>query len=424
MNNTDDWAQTTVGEVIDHFGGNITTGPFGTLLKASEYTDDGVPLISVGEIRNGFIAIKENTPRVDHSITSRMPQYLLREGDIVFGRKGAVERSARISASQSGWFLGSDGIAVRLPDTKCDTRFISYLLQDNAHAQWIVRHALGSTMLSLNQQVIRRIPLRLPPLPEQQKIAAILSTWDRAIELTEKLIAAKQKRKQALMQQLLTGKVRFKEFGKSKEWTTTMLGNVVSLSSGGTPSKANPEYWDGKIPWVTAKDLKRLHLTDSIDHVREHAIGNGTRLMPTGTIFVLVRGMTLLKDVPICIASTPMCFNQDIRALTIKKDYDYRFIAYSLVASKQRLLSLVNVAGHGTGRLATEFLVEFPIKVPLTAEEQSAVADVIDAADREITLLRSRGDHFQTQKKGLMQQLLSGKVRVMVKTNESDEALQ
>lgn len=106
----DTW-DTTLGEVVATLGGSILTGPFGTLLKASEYTATGVPVISVSEVGFGRIHLKAHTPRVDPSVTLRLPKFLLQPGDIVFARKGAgtaVERSALVAAHQGGWFLGSE----------------------------------------------------------------------------------------------------------------------------------------------------------------------------------------------------------------------------------------------------------------------------------------------------------------------------
>lgn len=177
-----EWTQITLGELLEQFGGGIKTGPFGTKLKASEYSSHGVPVISVGEVQLGRIVLHERTPRVGPDVTTQMPEYLLHEGDIVFGRKGAVERSARVNAEQSGWFLGSDGIRVRLPKT-CDSRFVSYQLLTKNHQQWMIQHSAGTTMASLNEKIVRRVPLVLPPIDIQKKIAGILSALDDKITL-------------------------------------------------------------------------------------------------------------------------------------------------------------------------------------------------------------------------------------------------
>jgi type I restriction enzyme S subunit len=132
----------------------------------------------------------------------------------------------------------------------------------------------------------------LPSLPEQRKIAAILSSVDETIEKTEAVIERLQVVKKAMMQELLTRGLpgrhtRFKktEIGEiPEEWDVVELGESGEWLSGGTPSKNNAEYWTGTLPWVSPKDMKRLYIGDSIDHVSEGSIGNGTRLVPAGTI--------------------------------------------------------------------------------------------------------------------------------------------
>ncbi len=190
--------QSTLGDLIDASGGSIQTGPFGTKLKASEYTETGVPVISVGEVGFGRISLHDKTPRVDSSIWERMPEYLLKTNDIVFGRKGAVDRSAHIKPHEDGYFLGSDGIRVRLNTNESDPRFIAYQFQTELHKAWMIQHAAGTTMPSLNEGIIRRIPITLPPLPEQKAIAHILGSLDDKIELNRRMNATLEGMAQAL----------------------------------------------------------------------------------------------------------------------------------------------------------------------------------------------------------------------------------
>jgi len=190
--------ESTLGDLIDATGGSIQTGPFGTKLKASEYTETGVPVISVGEVGFGRIRLHEKTPKVDITIWERMPEYLLKTDDIVFGRKGAVERSAHIQPNEDGYFLGSDGIRVRLNPDESDPRFIAYQFQSELHKVWMIQHAAGTTMPSLNEGIIRRIPITLPPLPEQKAIAHILGSLDDKIELNRRMNATLEGMAQAL----------------------------------------------------------------------------------------------------------------------------------------------------------------------------------------------------------------------------------
>ena len=190
----------TIGTLLEETGGSIKTGPFGTKLKASEYTATGVPVISVGEVGFGRLRIHQNTPRVDDTVSSRMPEFLLKAGDIVFGRKGAVERSAQVQPEEDGYFLGSDGIRIRLNIDSCDPKFIAYQFQTTAHRNWMIQHSAGTTMPSLNEGIIRRIPIVLKPLAEQKAIAAALGALDDKIELNRRMNGTLEAMARALFQ--------------------------------------------------------------------------------------------------------------------------------------------------------------------------------------------------------------------------------
>jgi type I restriction enzyme, S subunit len=180
------WDTTTLGEIVNHDRSSIQTGPFGTTLKAAEYTRKGVPLISVRELVDGRVEVDDKTPRVGQNTLDRLPQYILKPGDIVFGRKGSVERSALIRDKESGWFLGSDGIRIRLP-RYVDVRFIHYQVKSRKTITWLLQHASGTTMPSMNQKILRNLPIILPPLPEQKAIASILGSLDDKIELNNQM---------------------------------------------------------------------------------------------------------------------------------------------------------------------------------------------------------------------------------------------
>ena len=173
----------------------------------------------------------------------------------------------------------------------------------------------------------------------------------------------------------------------SGDWERTTLGTVVDLQSGGTPSKRRPDYWNGAVPWVSAKDMKRFRLTDTQDHLTESGAANGTRVAPEGTVLLLTRGMTLLNHLPVCVIERPMAFNQDVKALQATEGIDGEFLPYVILGNKQRLLSLVDLAGHGTGRLNTDELRALEILLP-PLDEQRGIARILGALDDKIELNR------------------------------------
>ena len=165
------------------------------------------------------------------------------------------------------------------------------------------------------------------------------------------------------------------------------LGDFITLVSGNTPSTANAAYWGGTTPWISAKDMGDFWIDDAKDHLTPLGVEAASRLVPTGTVLLLTRGMTLHKRVPICRISRPSTFNQDVKAVLPRNGLCARFLPYLLVGNHNRLHQQVDSAGHGTGRLNTGALLSFPVHVP-SATEQESIADWGEAIDERLRLLR------------------------------------
>lgn len=178
------------------------------------------------------------------------------------------------------------------------------------------------------------------------------------------------------------------------EWNSTTLGEVADMVSGGTPSKGRPDYWSGSIPWVSAKDMKRFRLDNTEDHVSDYGAANGTRLVPGGSVLLLVRGMTLLKDLPICVIDRPMTFNQDVKALKPRQSVRSDYLPYLILGNKPRLLSLVDLAGHGTGRLNSDEVKSLNVVLP-PLSEQRTIAHILGTLDDKIELNRRMSETLE-----------------------------
>lgn len=189
------------------------------------------------------------------------------------------------------------------------------------------------------------------------------------------------------------------------------MREIGLLRSGGTPSKEVSSYWNGSIPWFTAKDLKSFLLIKSKDTITDEGLLKGSRLAPVGSIFLLVRGMTLFRDFPVGVLQVPAGFNQDIKALEIYSGFDPHFVGYALSARKKRLMRLVEHAGHGTGRIDTGLLKDCLFPFP-SFREQEKIAEILSTWDTAIEQTRKLINAKKRLKKALMQQLLTGKMRL------------
>ena len=155
----------------------LKTGPFGTQFKASEYVDEGIPVINVKNIGYGNLYY-EDLDFISEETRDRLSEHILQVGDIVFGRKGSVDRHCLITEKEDGWFQGSDCLRVRITDNSVNPQYVSYYLLSSHVLKSINNAAVGSTMASINMDIIGDIKVALPTYEEQCKIASMLKVLD------------------------------------------------------------------------------------------------------------------------------------------------------------------------------------------------------------------------------------------------------
>jgi type I restriction enzyme S subunit len=161
-------------------------------------------------------------------------------------------------------------------------------------------------------------------------------------------------------------------------WTLKPLGFAVTVVGGATPSKENPDFWDGTVPWVSPKDMKSFDLNDSEDHITESALdGSSLILVKPAAVLMVIRGMILVHTVPVAVNRVPVTLNQDMKALVTGPDYSARFLAYLLRAANPAMLAMVEEAGHGTRCLRTEVWMKLRLPVP-PRSEQERITVVLD----------------------------------------------
>lgn len=274
----------------------------------------------------------------------------------------------------------------------------------------------GSKMPRADWDLISNFILRLPPKAEQIRIAQILSTWDNAIEIVDKLIANSQQQKKALMQQLLVSKKRFLQFqGAWKSFTIKQMGQVVS---GGTPDTNNNDYWNGEVCWTTPTDitaLKNRFIKTTKRKITEEGVKNSSaRLLPPNTILVCTRA-TLGY---FAIASTEITTNQGFKNLIPHLKFDSEFLYFLFSYFKYQFIRYA--CGSTFMELSKKDFENLVFSVP-EKKEQRKIAQILIGADTEIEATKTYLAYLQQEKKFLMQQLLTGKRRVKIESETMRE---
>lgn len=215
------WEWLTLGDLCDRGGGSVQTGPFGSQLHASDYVPVGVPSVmpvNIGDNRVVDAAIA----RVSDHDADRLARHRLRAGDIIYSRRGDVERRALIRPTEEGWLCGTGCLRIR-PGHAVHSAWLSYYLGHPAVRQWIVRHAVGATMPNLNTGILSALPVALPPEREQRVIAEVLGSLDDKIDVNVRTARLQMKLAQAVWRRHARNAVTkplgdFVEVGLSGVW--------------------------------------------------------------------------------------------------------------------------------------------------------------------------------------------------------------
>lgn len=254
----------SIQKLIEHDHVSIKTGPFGTQLKASEYVSHGTPVLNVRNL--GFATVNKNKLEMIGTETlERLSAHKLITGDIVFGRKGAVERHGFISPDENGWIQGSDCIRLRVLTDVINPRFLSYYFLTRRHKAFMVSMCShGTTMASLNQKIIEKIEVPLPERSIQDKMVEILSVFDKRITTNQKINKNLEQQVSALYQSW------FEDFDPTNgicpdNWSNQTLSTIADISSGKRPPEKSEVYSkETPIPIVGAASV--MGFTSEANH--------------------------------------------------------------------------------------------------------------------------------------------------------------
>lgn len=186
-------------------------------------------------------------------------------------------------------------------------------------------------------------------------------------------IAEKQERALELIEEIRTLLLEDPSYDRSS-WPTIPLSEAGEIVGGGTPSKANADFWEGDIPWVSPKEMKRWRIGESSLNISSKAVGaSAARLIPSPAVLFVVRGMILAHTVPVAVSTRPLTINQDMKAIVPRKGLSALFLAYMMLGAHENLLSMIEVAGHGTRKLESERWGGLPIPLPSPEVQEKVV---------------------------------------------------
>lgn len=361
--------------------------------RTPSYVEHGIPLISPGTIKWGPIDLVTPTKRVtQEEYESLMDHCTVDVGDLVLSRNQSVGVASYV-VTDAEFVLGQDTVLIK--PVNVDPTFLYYSLQSSDVQRKIFKLAGGSTFSRINLGDIRKLGASYPPINEQMKIATILSTWDKAIATVENLIANSQQQKMALMQQLLTGKMRLLDENGIRfdgEWHRVELGTLLDYKQPIQYLVESTEYSNAyETPVLTAGKTFILGYTNERSGVYQEAL--------PAIIFDDFTTDSKFVDFPFKAKSSAM------KILTAKKGVSIKYVFEAMQLLK------FSVGGHQRHWISIYSNLVIPIP---EKKEQQKIAQVLTAADHEIKALQHKLDCLKQEKIAMMQQLLTGKRRVKV----------
>jgi len=336
----------------------------------------------------------------------------LKKGTIIFPKRGAAIFTNKVRILDIEGYIDTNLMGLITKKT-IDNEFLYY---------WLISFELSniadtSSIPQINNKHINPLNIILPPLEEQKKIADILSTVDQKIAFVEDNISQTQELKKGLRQELFSngiGHLNFNEMelGKRPEsWKVTKLGDLTSLTAGGTPSTKIEEYWTPQeVPWLSSGEVNKKIVFDTDNMISEEGLNNSAaKLVPKNSVLMGLAGQGKTRGT-VAITETELSTNQSVASILPSEDLDMYFIYHNLDSRYEEIRAMSTGVG-GRGGLNLAILRSIKIALP-PLEEQEQIAEILSTVDQKLEVLKDKKESFEELKKGLMQKLLSGEVRV------------
>lgn len=359
-------------------------------------------------------------PTIDPTIFERVnvkpneKQNLCKKGDLFFNTSSEtpeeVGMCSCLNVNVPRLYLNSFCFGFRLKeDASADSQYLAYFFRGKEGRQIMTMLAQGATRYNLSKENFMRTSIELPPKPEQERIAAALTSIDSLIENLERTIQKKKHIREGAMEELLSGKRRLPGF--SGEWVEKKFEELYKFAKeGGTPSTSNPEFYNNaSIPFAKIEDLNNHYLTKTENFINQNGIDHSSAwLVPTGSL-LLSNGATLGE---VTITAVPLATKQGILGVIVREQFSVEFLYY-LLKTKDFKRKMEAITTHGTMDCAyLKDLKGIELYLPSDIREQHAIADTLTALDDEVALLQAERDKYLQIRSGMMDDLLTGKIRL------------
>lgn len=390
-----------------------------------EQYGNGYKFVNVMDVfRNDILTESKIIGRVQVT-DKQLEGYQLKYGDVLFNRTSETFDEIAIAAIYLDNAIATFGgfvIRARPKGNQIDPAYSVFLFQSKSYRSQVVKLGQGAIRANIGQKDLARVCILVPPLAEQKKIAQILSTWDKAISVTEKLLANSQQQKKALMQQLLTGKKRLLDENGvrfSGDWGKFTLSHFGKCIRGVSykPENICENESDNTIRLLRSTNIQNGELNDKDLIILPKKLVKPMQVLMDGDLAIcMANGSKSLvgKSAPYKPNDADYTVGAFCALFRPLKSVSSSFVKFLFESNQYQSQLLVILAGSSINNLKGSDIESINIDAPLHYKEQQKIASVLSAADTEISTLEKKLACLKDEKKALMQQLLTGKRRVKV----------
>ncbi|PHD66636.1 hypothetical protein COF61_09245 [Bacillus toyonensis] len=422
----EDWEIVSLADVADpnkHYA--LTGGPFGSDLKSEEYTESGIRIIQLQNIKEGYFSNGYKIYTSEEKANQLFNCNIFPNDIIIAKMAEPVARACIIPNLHERYLMASDGIRLAVNKEDYSTKYVMYAVNSSYFRKQAVENSTGTTRLRIGLKTLKGLKLLKPSKKEQQKIATILSVVDKDIEKTEAIIEQTEKVKKALMQQLLTkgiGHTKFKktEIGEIPEaWELVQIQDIGTLKSGTTPSRSEQERYfeSGTIPWIKTMDLNNGEVISTNERITDVALEETSlTLLPVNTVLVAMYGG--FKQIGRTgILKVKATINQALTGIIVNEILINPYYLQWWLNAKIDYWKNFAASSRKDPNITKGDVLKFPVVLP-TLSEQKKIVDILSSVNRKIENEMKKLSQLQGLKEGLIQSLLTGKVRVRVDETE------
>ncbi|MBI0333430.1 restriction endonuclease subunit S [Escherichia coli] len=420
----EDWVVISIDDCTTKVGsGKTPTG------GASVYIDSGRPFVRSQNVDWGRLDLADVVHITDETHNTFSGSEI-QQDDVLLNITGAsIGRCAKADFRVIGGNVNQHVCIIRTEAKKLSPSLLVELINSNYGQNQIDSYQAGGNREGLNFSQVKNLKFAITPNSfEQTEIVRTLNDINAFTLALENLIAKKQAIKAAAMQQLLTGKTRLPQFALRKDgsakgykkselgaipedWVVTSIGQFTDCCAGGTPSTKISAYWGGTHPWMSSGELHLKQVYAVADYITDEGLVNSsTKYVPKNSVLVGLAGQGKTRGT-VAINRIELCTNQSIAAIFPSKHHSTEFLFYNLDSRYEELRSLSTGDG-GRGGLNLTIIRKLHLAFP-PKEEQTAIATILSDMDKEIQTLQQRLDKTRQLKQGMMQELLTGKTRLI-----------